>query len=329
MDALRIINYAASVHACHDKSLKINLVQPYVGSLKNDKISIQNTSIIASINYASRIQNAMLPKDELFTNLFNEHFILYKPRDIVSGDFYWFAKINKYQILAIADCTGHGVPGAFVSMLGISFLNEIVRKKSFTQAKQVLEELRRQIKQSLNQTVNEVGSKDGMDISLCVFDTEANKVQFSGANNPIYLVTNKKSDKFIIKNNDKIVFDKEIIDKDKVRTYENNSNILVELKPERQPIGIYFNETPFTQYDFDFKQDMSIYMLTDGYADQIGSEDNQKFYIKKLKTLLLKNIDYPMQKQKEILEQTFKRWQGNYKQLDDVLVMGIKLMKNG
>ena len=121
----------------------------------------------------------MLPKKQLFDELFSEYFIIYKPRDIVSGDFYWFAKVNKYKILAVADCTGHGVPGAFVSMLGISFLNEIVRKKSVTDAKQVLEELRTQIKLSLNQTGNESETKDGMDISICVFDCENNRVQYS------------------------------------------------------------------------------------------------------------------------------------------------------
>src|ERR1035437_9675483 len=157
---------------------------------QREELMLQKEEIISSINYAQRIQSAILPPEAYITELLNENFIFYKPKDIVSGDFYWIKQVKHYIILVSADCTGHGVPGAFMSMLGISHLNEIVQNREITQANQILNELRKQIKNSLRQSGKREGSRDGIDIALCVIDTKKNIMQYSGANNPLYIISN-------------------------------------------------------------------------------------------------------------------------------------------
>ncbi len=246
--------------------------------------------LTSSINYASLIQNAILPNIELFEKYFVENFILFKPRDIVSGDFYYFAKINENIIFAAADCTGHGVPGAFVSMLGISFLNEIVARKDITKANEVLESLREKIKTSLKQETNR--NKDGMDISFCVYNTRTNYLQFSGANNPIYIIRDKN---------------------------------LIELKADRQPIGIYVKEKKFKNNIFHMKKNDIIYLFSDGYVDQFGGEKDKKFTKRRFREMILENHDKNLKEQKIIFNNIFEDWKLEKKQIDDVLVIAIKI----
>lgn len=203
---------------------------------QKEKIEKTHSEITASINYASRIQGAMLPSCENLKDLFSEYFIIYKPKDIVSGDFYWIRKINKYIVFAAADCTGHGVPGAFVSMLGISLLNEIIPKKEVTKPNEVLEILRENIKIQLQQTEEDYTSRDGMDIALCIFDTTTNILQYAGANNGIYIVNQA--------------------------TGETNHQ-----KPTKNPIGIYVKERPFANSEIEYQKDDVIYLFSDGYHD--------------------------------------------------------------
>jgi len=259
-------------------------------NLQKEEIEKNHNNINASINYASRIQQALLPAEKFFTENFGSHFILYKPKDIVSGDFYYLKRIENNIIVAVADCTGHGVPGAFVSMLGIAFLNEIVRKREVKSASQILEELRKQVKTTLKDNTN----KDGMDIAMCVFNTETKELQFSGANNPLYLFRN---------------------------------NELIEIKATRNPIGVYFkDEEAFKNNEIQLKNNDTIYMFTDGYTDQFGGSEGQKFMFKRFHEILKSVQNKSLKEQKEILNQSIEDWKGNnYNQIDDILILGIKI----
>lgn len=256
------------------------------------KIEEAHKNIKASINYASRIQNAILPDLQIFEKLTTNYFILFKPRDIVSGDFYWAKQIGDYFIYVTADCTGHGIPGAFVSMLGISLLNEILNKQVI-QAEEILNILRREMKNSLKQKgISQDETKDGMDLALCIINTKTNELQFAGANNPLYLIRN---------------------------------NELIEFKADRQPIGIYRNEKPFTNHLFQLKKNDKLYTFSDGYIDQFGGKKGKKFMKKRFKKLLLSIKNKTMSEQKQILDTIFKNWKSNIEQIDDVLVVGVKI----
>lgn len=269
---------------------------------QKDKIEIQKTEVEAShkkitdsINYAKKIQDAILPSNEFFEENFDDYFILFKPRDVVSGDFYWAKKVNDYLVFAVADCTGHGVPGAFVSMLGTAFLNEIVSRKEISTASEVLDALREEVKISLGQS-DDTQNKDGMDIALCVIDTKSNSLQYAGAYNPLV----------IIKSNSK-------------------TNELVTLKADNQPIGIHIKEHKFSNKTLNLEKGDALYLFSDGYSDQLGGKNVSKFYTKRFKNFLLEIQDKNMAEQKEILDKNFINWKGNNKQLDDVLVIGVKI----
>jgi len=263
----------------------------------NEAISKQKNEILDSITYAKKIQAAMLPPEQYFHEILNEVFILFQPRDIVSGDFFWIKQVKQYVVLAAADCTGHGVPGAFMSLLGISYLNEIVQRREVTQANQVLNELRRQIRNSLRQHGQAEESKDGIDMALCVIDEKNNVLQYSGANNPLYLI------------------------RDKDGTPE-----LIEFKADRMPLGYYpgrFNT--FTNRDIQLEYGDVFYLFSDGFVDQKGGKDHKKFMSRKFKNLLLKIHQEPMQEQKKILDKTMKDWMGDASQIDDILVIGVRV----
>jgi serine phosphatase RsbU (regulator of sigma subunit) len=222
-----------------------------------------------------------------------EYFIFFKPRDIVSGDFYFLQKINKHILVAAVDCTGHGVPGAFMSMLGIAFLNEIVRRREITQASQVLNILRQQIKTSLKQTGKKRESKDGMDIAICAINTETFELQFAGAYNPLYLIRN---------------------------------NELTIYKGDRMPIGIYRKEKEtFTNHIITLERGDKIYLFSDGFVDQINGETKEKFMSNNFKNLITEISALPMIQQKDKLEETFNNWKGNSKQIDDVVIIGVEV----
>ncbi|GAB4283082.1 MAG: hypothetical protein Kow0068_07870 [Marinilabiliales bacterium] len=259
----------------------------------------KNKDITDSINYAKNIQEAIIPSINEFRKYFLDSFILYKPRDIVSGDFYWITEKNDKVFFTAADCTGHGVPGAFMSMLGIAFLDDIVNSNEHFNAAQILDELREMVIISLHQ--NDLDSeqqlgftsvKDGMDIALCVIDKKNNKLDFAGANNPLYLIRDGQ---------------------------------LIEYKGDKQPVGMHILKRPFTNHSIDLKKDDILYMFSDGYADQFGGPHNSKFKIKQLKNLLLEICHEPMNVQKEILDKKNIEWMGNHNQLDDILIMGVKI----
>ncbi len=249
-----------------------------------------NDNINDSITYASRIQSAVLPNLNVLEPY--ENFILYLPRHIVSGDFYWIKKKNEKIIIVAADCTGHGVPGAFVSMLGISILNEIFAKFENQTSAEILEDLRTNVKKSLNQNNQNTSTKDGMDLALCIIDTQTGIIQFSGANNPLLLARNQE---------------------------------IITYKPVKNPIGIYPKEKPFVSENITSQKNDVIYIFSDGYIDQFGGEKGDKYKMQRFKDFLISISSKPMEEQKVLLENEFKKWKNNREQIDDVLIMGIKL----
>lgn len=290
-------------------------------------IEKRHRQITDSITYASKIQSAILPNLSELNKFFPENFIIFKPRDIVSGDFYWIKKVtnNKTPALffAVADCTGHGVPGAFVSMLGISFLNEIVSKNQNITPGEILNKLRKEIKTSLKQNQEDNETKDGMDIALCKFNKTEKKLSFAGAFNPMYILRNKKIElpkKIISQNEQKIrLFDK--------KHNESNFN-LYEIKADLQPIGIYHVERPFTNIEINVFENDRIYIFSDGYIDQFGGKNKQKYQSLNFKKKILQIQKLNMNNQKEELNDEYKKWTSGkikYKQLDDILIMGLKI----
>ncbi|RLD86187.1 MAG: pas/pac sensor protein, partial [Bacteroidetes bacterium] len=260
---------------------------------QRDQLSKQNKSISESILYAKRIQSAVLPPAAYINELLPENFILFKPRDEVSGDFYWIRQINQYIVIAVADCTGHGVPGAIMSMLGISFLNEIIQKREVTQANQALNELRKQIKQALRQTGKKGEADDGIDMALCALDSKTKILHYAGANNSIYLILNGE---------------------------------LTEIKADRMPIGYYPNEKPtFTNHEIQLKDGDVFYLFSDGFMDQFGGKKGFKYKASNFQQILFENHGRPMVIQMELLEQELSNWMKGYEQTDDILVMGVRV----
>lgn len=268
--------------------------------LQNQKNKLEkiNKDITSSIRYAQFIQQAVLPTDKFLQQFIPENFIFYLPRDIVSGDFYWIKQVNNFIAVAAADCTGHGVPGAFMSMLGIALFNEIVRLDLHPKANEILNELRKRTKTSLHQENVRGRSADGMDVALCIIDIEKKEVQYSGANSPLFIIRNNK------------------------KTEEPR---LIDIRPDRMPVGVYLKERSFTNHKIQLQTNDIIYLFSDGYMDQFGGKRGEKFKAKRFKQLLLDISNKPMKKQKEILFENFENWRGGIRQLDDVLVIGIKI----
>ncbi len=277
----------------YGKRLNDLITQHEIVTEQRDLISVRNDKINNSIKYASRIQKAVMPTQEYMNKVLPDFFLLNKPRDIVSGDFYWVEQKDNKIILVAADSTGHGVPGAFMSMLGVSMLNEIVNKDALTGANAILNELREKIKASLKQTGDRNEQKDGFDMALCIIDIENKILEFAGAYNPLYLI--RKGE-------------------------------LIEIKADKMPVGIHIKEKDsFTVHETVLQTNDHIYMFSDGFADQTGGVKKQKFMTKNFKSLLLDIHTNSLTEQKQILSDTFTNWKGDYEQTDDVLIFGLKI----
>lgn len=259
---------------------------------QRDQVVKHQKQLTDSITYAGLIQKAMMPENTTLQNIFSDHFIFFNPRDGIGGDFYWVKVVQDYTIIAAADCTGHGVPGAMLSMLGISILNELARQKEIKTSAQLLERLRDDIKTFLKQGIEDRSVKDGMDISVCVINNISHEMQFAGANNNVFLAQN---------------------------------NEFIELTGTKNPIGVYLSEMPFENQIYQLKKGDKIYLFSDGFIDQFGGEKGQKYYSNNFKKLLSENVEKPMPEQKSILTKTFENWKGEYDQIDDVLVFGIQI----
>ncbi|MBK6266460.1 AAA family ATPase [Marivirga sp. S37H4] len=256
-------------------------------------IEQKNENITASIKYAERIQNASLPTNESISASLKENFILFKPRDIVSGDFYWFAENKKKVFIAAIDCTGHGVPGAFMSLVGDSHLTQIVKQNNILQPGKILDSLHNAIQKSLKQ--KESQNQDGMDAALCGIDFNNNTLEFAGANNPLVMV--------------KANGEMEIIKANKMAIGGKRKNK---------------NKEKFTNHIVSMEAKTTYYLFSDGYADQFGGPDDRKFMVKRFKNLLQEIANEPMEQQKEILEYRFNEWKADKGQVDDILVIGFR-----
>jgi len=277
----------------------------------NEKINMQKELITDSIAYAERIQSAILPSHELMSELLPDHFILFRPKDIVSGDFYWIKEVQDHLVIVGADCTGHGVPGAFMSMLGITMFNDLIGDNCYDAPGAILDRLREKVKGMLMQEGNSDEQKDGMDLAIAVFNKTTREIHFSGANNPLYIIRKKNVP--------------EQKDLEPYASIVNGDYRLFEIKGDKQPIGTHWEEKPFRTTSVYLREDDSFYMFSDGYIDQFGGENRKKFKSMNFKKLLLSVQEEGMDSQRNTLEQTFDQWRGPHEQLDDIVVLGIKV----
>jgi serine phosphatase RsbU (regulator of sigma subunit) len=285
---------------------------------RNALVNRQKEEIDASVHYASRIQTALLPSEKLLADAtLNNYFILYKPLDKVSGDFYWIARKSDRLFVAVADCTGHGVPGAFMSLLGISFLDEIVNKVTLTKPGIILDELRKQVVNSLKQTGETDEQKDEVDLAMIAVDFKRYMVEFAGAYNPCFKVR--------AMNNEEILKWESGDLETEESSLSNGKYLLETVAADKMPIGISAKmDKAFKQTEWKLDRDYSYYLFTDGYIDQFNGNTGKKFMKRNFKKLILDIQDYPMSKQKEILEERLLSWMGSSPQVDDILVVGLK-----
>lgn len=282
--------------------LRITRKQKQIIESQKQIVDVKQKEIIDSINYAKRIQTALLKSEEHESKHLPPHFILFRPKDIVSGDFYWAIEKQEYLYLAAADCTGHGVPGAFLTMLGTSYLNEINAHETLLTPAEVLDKLRERFIKELGSASNKLNDdstrgfgshiKDGMDISMIRLNLKTNEVMWAGANNPIYFI---------------------------------KGDAIQEIRPDKQPIGYHSDMKPFTNHQVDVSKGDSIYIFTDGFADQFGGERGKKYMFRQLKEKLIEFSKLPMDEQKRKLNQEFDSWKGPLEQVDDICVIGLKI----
>lgn len=252
------------------------------------ELEVKNKEIMDSINYAKRIQNAILPSEQSVKALFPQSFILYKPKDVVAGDFYWLEQKGEKILFAAADCTGHGVPGAMVSVVCNNGLNRSVREHDLTDPGKILDKTREIVIEQFEKSEDEV--QDGMDIALCC--VEGNTLKYAGAHNPLWIV---------------------------------RQNTIIEFTPDKQPIGKFDHQLPYTTHTIELEKGDSIYLFSDGYVDQFGGEKGKKFKASALRTLLLSFQDKTMDEQHALLNSTFEKWRGDLEQVDDVCVFGVRI----
>lgn len=267
---------------------------------QNEEIQKQSAQIAElydqvkdSILYAKRIQEAILPSKEEINTALKNSMVLFRPKDIVSGDFYWFSEKHDRAIIAAADCTGHGVPGALMSMIGSSLLNEIVNEKGIVEPAQILFALKQGVIKALNKHPSADQTKDGMDIAICSIPKTGNKIEFAGANNPLWMIRNGE---------------------------------ILEHRGDRQPVGIYGDnlDTPYTNHEVEVLSGDTVYIFSDGYADQFGGPNGKKFKYSQFKKLLVDINEEPMVKQRDVLNTAIEQWMGEEEQIDDILVVGIR-----
>lgn len=258
------------------------------------EIQAQKKHIMDSIIYAQRIQNAILPSDELINKLVPNNFVLYKPKDIVSGDFYWVEKLPGKSIIAAVDCTGHGVPGAFMSIIGTNQLNYAVHTLKAKHASEILDALSEGVENALNQDAGKSTVRDGMDISLCVIDYKNKVVEYAGAYNPLYLIRNGE---------------------------------LMIYKANKYAIGSHsdYPDRKYTNHTVEVQKGDVLYIFSDGYPDQFGGPKGRKFMYKQFREYLVQIWNQPLDKQKALLEETNENWRGKETQVDDIIIIGIKI----
>jgi serine phosphatase RsbU (regulator of sigma subunit) len=279
--------------------------------LQHDLVYSQKEMITDSISYAQRIQSALLPSAEQLNELVPEHFVVFKPKDIVSGDYYWVKEVLDHVVIVGADCTGHGVPGAFMSMLGMTLLNDLISDRCFNAPSAILEQMRLKIKGLLVQNGGSEEQKDGMDMALAIFNKNNRELHFAGANNPVYIIRDKN-----------IPGGKEL---EPYISTEGEDYQLYEIKGDKQPMGVHWEETSFRTHSIMLREDDTFYIFSDGIVDQYGGPNRKKYKSLNFKRLLLSIQRESMQRQGQIVENTFETWKGDIEQIDDVSVIGVKI----
>jgi serine phosphatase RsbU (regulator of sigma subunit) len=300
-------------------SVAIHREKEKINKLKME-IEERHQSIIDSVNYAKRIQEAILPpRSEIFKYL-PESFVLFKPRDIVSGDFYWFRHLPQENkvIIAAVDCTGHGVPGAFMSMIGNTLLNEIVSLQGVIEPAAILNNLNEAVRSSLKQDQLDSESRDGMDVAICCIDFDKMEVQYSGANRPLYLLRGDMENTPVEETTEA---------SDSLLLGVTDIEFIEEFKANKFPIGglAMEEEKLFTNHLIPVKKGDTIYLFTDGYADQFGGDHGRKLMTKKFKKILRAIQNKPLPEQETYLGNFIDEWRGEQEQVDDVLVIGIRM----
>ncbi|MDO9184715.1 MAG: tetratricopeptide repeat protein [Bacteroidia bacterium] len=281
-------------------------------SFAYEEIESKNKDISDSINYSKRIQDASLAPKELKYKLFPDAFVLFKPKDIVSGDFYWYAEKDGKRLIASCDCTGHGVPGALMSMIGNNILNQIVNEKGITSPDEILNNLHKEVRKALKQE-DQGATRDGMDIALISFNSET-EIEYAGAQRPLWIINKMDNGELII-------------DNENPQQLQTINHQLIEIKPDKFSIGGHQSETErkFTKHNISLSKGDCIYIFSDGFVDQFGGNEGRKFMSKRLKDLLLANYSTPMLEQENRLIKTFETWKGSREQVDDLLVIGIRI----
>ncbi len=280
---------------------KINAKKNQLLEQSKEEIELQHSEITASINYAKRIQEAILPSNSLIKKNLPESFVYYQPKDIVAGDFYWMHILpqpNGWDVdgdivlFAAADCTGHGVPGAMVSVVCNNSLNQSVKEFGITEPNLILHKTRELVIDTFSESIENV--QDGMDLALCSLNLKTNVLKYAGANNPLWII-------------------------------RNNTNVIEEIKGDKHHVGKCDHMPDFTNHELQLEKRDTIYVFSDGYVDQFGGPKGKKFMSAKFKELLLSIKDKSMPEQKDILKTTFNNWKGKLEQIDDVCVIGVKI----
>ena len=262
---------------------------------QRQELAIKNKNITSSIQYAKKIQEALLPSDVMFKKLLPDSFILFKPKDIVSGDFYWITERNNKVFVSAVDCTGHGVPGAFMSLIGFKILENIIKVQSIEKPSEILNILSMGIENTFHRDEEDYLLKDGMDLAFCAFDRNKKQLEYAGAFNPLYLIRDNK---------------------------------LIETRADRFSIGLKHElntQNEYTNHSVSIKKGDMIYLFSDGYPDQFGGPNGKKFMYRRFRHMLLTIHKLPLQEQKDFLEKSIETWKGDkYDQVDDILVIGIR-----
>jgi serine phosphatase RsbU (regulator of sigma subunit) len=291
MSTLAVVVYRS--YRLKKQSAEIISDQKLQAERQRDLLEEKNTEITDSIYYAGRIQKALLASEAMLERNLPSYFVYYKPKDIVSGDFYWATEADGKFWLCVADCTGHGVPGAFMSLLNINFLNEAVIEKKISSPDQVLNHVRSRIISSLNPEGAAEAGRDGMDAALCMFDFKGGWLRFSCANNPLWLFRNGEMKVFAA---------------------------------DKMPVGVHHgDQKPFTLSTLGLRKNDTIYLFSDGYADQFGGERGKKFKYKNMQRLFSEVSHLAMNEQRNRIEEVMNSWMQGMEQVDDILVIGIRV----
>ncbi len=278
---------------------------------QNQLLLQQKQAITDSFSYARRIQKAVLPTATYIDLSLPDHFTIFRPKDIIGGDFYWVREIGGKKVIIVADCTGHGVPGALMSMLGVTLLNEHFRNYGIRPPDLILGHLRNKVKEILYQEGSDQDQRDGMDMAIAIIDPEKMELQYAGANIPLLMVRDKKH--------------ATAPDDDLQISLENNESQLYRIRADLQPVGVHWEEKDYISHTIPLYEQDSLYMFTDGFADQFGGKSRSKYKSSRLKQLLLSVQGGSMAMQKKAIEYAYEGWKGSNEQIDDVCAVGVRI----